>query len=81
MPAGGWRDFVDHQHDWPCAFSIDRQFQISSRIKRRQAFGGFIQYQEARVGHQRTADRQHLLSRRTACRPYWTRFGEPWNSA
>ena len=47
--------------DCPRAFSIDRQFQISSPDQRREAFGRFIQDQQFRVGHQRAADREHLL--------------------
>ena len=46
--------------DWPAAFSLVRHCQISAD-QRGQAFGRLIEDQQARVGHQRTADRQHLL--------------------
>jgi hypothetical protein len=52
---------------------VDHQYRLSARFKHRQAapdfladqrresFGGFIQDQQPRIGHQRATDRQHLL--------------------
>jgi hypothetical protein len=34
---------------------------IAQADQRREAFGGFIEDQEFWIGHQRAADRQHLL--------------------
>ena len=47
--------------DSPSACSAARQAKISARDQRRQALGGLVEDQQRRVGHQRPADRQHLL--------------------
>lgn len=53
--------FVDHQNRLP--FGLERCQATPDFLANhwRQAFGGFIQNEQARVGRQRAADGQHLL--------------------
>ena len=46
---------------WPSRLSAPRQPQISRADERRQALGRLVEDQQLRIGHQRAADRQHLL--------------------
>ena len=47
--------------DRPDSFRLARQRQISARISGARPFGRLVEDQQARIGHQRAADRQHLL--------------------
>ena len=47
--------------DWPAALQHRQAIPDFVADQGRETFGGLVQNQEARVGHQRPADRQHLL--------------------
>ena len=52
---------VDHQHRLPAALQHRQAVPDFLADQRREAFGGFVEDQQFRIGHQRAADRQHLL--------------------
>ncbi len=47
--------------DWPAARRSCEAAPDFVADQRRQSFGRFVENEQARVGHQRAADRQHLL--------------------
>ncbi len=65
MPVGdlGQRPdiLVDHQDRSPSSLSRARQRQISARISGARPSVASSRIKQARIGHQRAADRQHLL--------------------
>ena len=65
MAVGNLREvgdvLVDHQNR--LALRLEHRQAIPDFVadQRREAFGGFVEDQQPRIGHQRAADRQHLL--------------------
>ena len=47
--------------DWPAARSASQAAPDFVADQRRQAFGRLVEDEQPRIGHQRAADRQHLL--------------------
>ncbi len=70
---------VNDEHRLPARFQHRQAVPDLLANQRREAFGGFIQNQEFRIGHQRAADRQHLLLAARQCHAHIVAaLGETW---